>query len=160
MTSWKDNFASVLLSVSLLSVLPVAYAATPRQSELLDAATKLGAQYDANYAVQDPNAMAALYAPDGVLVSPAGNIIHGHDALVEYYRNRFANGAVKHHIEMQEVHVQGNGGYGVAHIAIQSKDSSGELHTETGNLVAVFIKSADGWHFRLIEPSIPPKSVN
>jgi uncharacterized protein (TIGR02246 family) len=158
MTSRTGRFASLLLGVFLLAQIPVAHAAAPKQGELLEAATKLGAQYDANYALQDPNAMAALYAPDGTLVSPAGNIIHGHDALVNYYRSRFANGAVKHHIEMQELHVQGNGGYGVAHITIQSKDASGGLRTETGNLVAVFLKSADGWHFCLIEPSIPPKS--
>lgn len=158
MSSRKRYVASLLMGAFLLAQVAVALAAAPKQSELLEAATSLGAQYDANYALQDPNAMAALYTPDGVLVSPAGNIIHGHDALVNYYTSRFANGAVKHHIEMQEVHVQGNGGYGIAHITIQSKDASGELHTETGNLVAVFLKGADGWHFRLIEPSIPPKS--
>lgn len=157
MNSPKVKFANLMLGALFLAELAVAHAATPKQTELQEAASRLGAQYDTNYALHDPAAMAALYTPDGVLVSPAGNIIHGHDALVDYYRSRFANGAVAHHIEMQEVHVQGGGGYGVAHITIESKDSNGELHTETGNLVAVFLKSADGWHFRLIEPSIPPK---
>ncbi len=158
MTDTRGALSKMIASAMLLSATSASYAAVPTQSELLNAATRLGAQYDANYALQNPVAMASLYAPDGVLVSPAGNIIHGRDALVSYYKSRFANGAVKHHIDIQEVHLQGNGGYGVAHIAIESKDASGELKTETGNLVAVFLKSADGWHFRLVEPSIPPKS--
>jgi uncharacterized protein (TIGR02246 family) len=160
MTNLVRVLSRLLIGVALLGELSTGYAATPEHSELLAAATRLGAQYDANYALQDPVAMASLYAPDGVLVSPAGNIIRGHDALVSYYKSRFANGAVKHHIELLEVHSQGNGGYGIAHISIQSKGPSGELHTETGNLVAVFLKNENGWHFRLIEPSIPPKSVD
>jgi uncharacterized protein (TIGR02246 family) len=158
MTHVIGKTARVLAGLCFFGAFTAGFASTPKQSELLAAATKLGAEYDAHYAAQDPTAMAALYAQDGVLVSPAGNIIHGHDELVTYYKSRFAHGAIKHHIEIQEVHLQGNGGYGIAHIAIQSKDASGEVHTETGNLVAVFVKNPDGWHFRLIEPSIPPKS--
>jgi uncharacterized protein (TIGR02246 family) len=74
------------------------------------AAIELGRQYDANYANKNPAAMAALYTPDGLLVSPSGPIVRGQEALRIYYTKRFASGARGLAIKVVEVHVQGNGG--------------------------------------------------
>jgi hypothetical protein len=51
-----------------------ASAADVTEAELMQAATALAQQYDANYAAKDPAGMAALYASDGVLVAPSGSI--------------------------------------------------------------------------------------
>jgi len=62
--------------------------------------------------------MAALYAQDGVLVAPSGTIVRGRQALTDYYTKRFASGARGHAIKVVEVHVQGNGGYGISQFAV------------------------------------------
>ena len=84
----------------------------------MQAATELGRQYDANYNDKNPAAMAALYASDGVLLSPSGSIVRGREALTTYYAERFASGARGHAIKVVEVHVQGNGGYGLAQFSV------------------------------------------
>ena len=132
-----------------------AASAAPSDAELMTAATDLGHRYDANYAAKDPQAMAELYAVDGILVSPAGPIIKGRTALRAYYVKRFASGAKAHHITIEEVHTQGDGGYAVAKFSVQTSDSHGALHTQSGSLVAIYQHDADGWHLRLVEPSVP-----
>jgi len=87
-----------LLTLALLALL-VGATATPApaedvtEAELMQAATALAQQYDANYAAKNPAGMAALYASDGVLVAPSGSIVRGRQALTTYYASRFASGA-------------------------------------------------------------------
>lgn len=86
-----------MLLVQLVSVVGLtARAADVTEAELMQAATTLARQYDANYAAKNPAGMAGLYATDGVLVSPAGPIIRGREALTAYYTKRFASGAKGH----------------------------------------------------------------
>ena len=78
-----------LLTLALLA-LPFGATATPApaanvtETELIQAATALAQQYDANYAAKNPAGMAALYASDGVLVAPSGSIVRGRQALTTY----------------------------------------------------------------------------
>lgn len=144
-----------VLAVLLLGATP-ALAAEPAESDLMQAATELARQYDANYAAKDPAAMAALYAPDGVLVSPAGPIVRGRDALLAYYTRRFASGAHGHAIKVLEVHVQGEGGYGISQFSVTVPGPNGSFHEEHGSIVAIYRHDPDGWHMRLVEPSVPP----
>jgi uncharacterized protein (TIGR02246 family) len=125
------------------------------QAELMQAAIELGRQYDANYANKNPAAMAALYAPDGLLVSPSGPIVRGREALRAYYTNRFASGARGHAIKVLEVHVQGNGGYGLAQFSVTVPHANGGTHEVHGSIVAIYQRNPDGWHMRLVEPSVP-----
>jgi len=135
--------------------LTFAFAAPVTDDELLKAATDLGHRYDSNYASKNPEAMAALYENDGLLVSPAGPLVKGREALVDYYRKRFASGATGHHITVQEVHVQGDGGYSVASFSVNVKQPDGKTHVEKGKIVGVYQKDSDGWHMRLVQPSVP-----
>jgi uncharacterized protein (TIGR02246 family) len=123
--------------------------------ELMQAAIELGRQYDANYANKNPAAMAALYAPEGLLVSPSGPIVRGREALRAYYTNRFASGARGHAIKVVEVHVQGNGGYGLIQFSVTVPTASGESHEVRGSIVTIYQRDPDGWHMRLVEPSVP-----
>jgi uncharacterized protein (TIGR02246 family) len=151
----KQLLIPALLSVQLAAVLP-AFASDVTEADLMQAATDLSQRYDTNYAAKDATAMAALYATDGILVSPSGPIVRGRDALKEFYVKRFASGARHHAIKVMEVHVQGNGGYGLASFSVSVSDAHGDLREEHGSLVAVYSRDADGWHMRLVEPSVPP----
>jgi uncharacterized protein (TIGR02246 family) len=152
----KRLLIPALLGVQLAAVLP-ALASDITEADLMQAATDLSHRYDTNYAAKDAAAMAALYATDGILVSPSGAIVRGRDALKDFYVKRFASGARNHAIKVMEVHVQGNGGYGLASFSVSVSDAHGDRHDEQGSLVAVYSRDADGWHIRLAEPSLPPK---
>jgi uncharacterized protein (TIGR02246 family) len=149
-----------LLTLGLLALLTGA-TATPAsatdvtEAELMQAATALAQQYDANYAAKNPGGMAALYAPDGILVAPSGSIVRGRQALTTYYTNRFASGARGHAIKVVETHVQGNGGYGLTQFTVTIPGANDKLREEHGSIVVVYRRDADGWHMRLVEPSVP-----
>jgi uncharacterized protein (TIGR02246 family) len=151
----KKFFAIILLVQLLEAIGLTARAADVTEAELMQAATALAQQYDARYDAKDPAGMAALYASDGVLVSPAGPIIRGRESLMAYYAKRFASGAKGHAIKLLEVHVQGNGGYGLAEFSVTAPRPNGELREEHGRIVSVYQHDPDGWHLRLVIPSVP-----
>ena len=138
-----------LLTLALPALL-VGATATPApaadvtEAELMQAATALAQQYDANYAAKNPAAMAALYASDGVLVAPSGSIVRGRQARTTYYANRFASGARGHAIKVVEAHVQGNGGYGLTQFTVTVPGANGNLREEHGSIVVVYRRDADG----------------
>jgi uncharacterized protein (TIGR02246 family) len=150
-----------LLTLAVFALL-VGATATPASAadvtevELMQAATSLAQQYDSNYAARNSVGMAALYASDGVLVSPSGPIVRGRQALTTYYDNRFASGARGHAIKVVEVHVQGDGGYGLTQFSVTVPGANGNLREEHGSIVVVYRRDADGWHMRLVQPSVPP----
>jgi uncharacterized protein (TIGR02246 family) len=150
----KRLFATALFAL-LTGAAPLS-AAGITQAELTQAAADLGHRYDSNYAAKDPAAMAALYASDGILVSPSGPIVRGRDALKAYYVKRFASGAQGHAIKVEEVHVQGDGGYSLISFSVTVPNTAGVLHEEHGSIVAIYGRDPDGWHLRLVEPSVPP----
>jgi uncharacterized protein (TIGR02246 family) len=148
-----------VLTIVLLAQLVGGIAATAKagitEGELMEAATTLSRQYDASFAAKDPAAMAALYVPDGVLISPAGPIFRGREELISYYTKRFASGARGHAIKVLEVHVQGNGGYALAEFSVTALGPTGELHESHGSIVSVYQHDTGGWHLRLVAASIP-----
>lgn len=150
-----------LLLVTLLCASSIAFAATPggsasqpTQQEAESAAAELGHLYDSNYAAKNADAMAQLYAEDGLLVSPAGKIIKGRAALKDYYEKRFSSGAKDHHIHVIDAGAQGNGGFSIADFSVEVPKGDGTLRQETGHIMAVYVKDSDGWHFRAVEPSV------
>jgi uncharacterized protein (TIGR02246 family) len=151
------KLSPILALLATITAAP-ALAAEITEPELRQAATELARQYDANYARKNPAAMAALYAPDGVLVSPSGPIVRGRTALTAYYTKRFAAGARGHAITVAEVHVQGDGGYGIAQFSVTVPKADGTLHDVHGTILAVYERGADGWHLRVVEPSVPEVS--
>jgi uncharacterized protein (TIGR02246 family) len=147
----KRFYARSLLALLVGAAAAPALAADVTESELMQAATELGRQYDANYNDKNPAGMAALYSSDGVLLSPSGSIVRGREALTSYYAQRFASGARGHAIKVVEVHVQGNGGYGVAQFSVMAPGANGGLHEVDGRIVAVYQRDPDGWRMRLVE---------
>ena len=153
-----------LFACSLLGLLLGAAAAAPAlaagsvtELDLMQAATELGQRYDANYNDKNPAGMAALYSADGVLLSPAGPMVRGREALKAYYAERFASGAHGHAIKVVEVHVQGDGGYGIAQFSVDAPEAGGGLHEVSGRIVTIYQRDADGWHMHLVAPGVAPK---
>ena len=154
----KRPFTHSLLAVLVgAAAAPALAGADVTESELMQAATELGRQYDANYNGKNPAGMAALYAPDGVLLSPSGSIVRGREALATYYADRFATGARGHAIKVVEVHVQGDGGYGIAQFSVSAPGANGGLREVDGRIVAIYRRDPDGWHMRVLEASVVPK---
>ena len=144
----------IILIAAILAASPAL--ASP-DDDVLNAAKMLAAQYDANYAAQDAEAMAKLYTEDGILVSPSGAIIRGRGALVEYYKKRFASGARDHHLSVTDAHYESGAGFAIQHFSVQSPNAKGEIQSVEGNLLAIYRHTPDGWHLRLVEPSIVEK---
>jgi len=154
----KRIFAHSLLAVLVAAAAaPTLAAGDVTESELMQAATELGQQYDANYNDKKPAALAALYTLDGVLLSPSGSVVRGREALATYYAERFASGARGHAIKVIEVHIQGNGGYGIAHFSVMAPRANGGLREVDGRIVAIYQHDSDGWHMRLVEASVVPR---
>jgi ketosteroid isomerase-like protein len=72
-----------------------------------------------------------------------------------HYANRFASGARGHAIKVVEAHAQGNGGYGLTQFTVTVPGANGNLREEHGSIAVVYRRDADGWHMRLVEPSVP-----
>ena len=130
--------------------------ATPDE-DVTSAAKALAAQYDAAYAAQDAEAMGRLYTEDGILVSPSGTIYRGRGAMVDYYKKRFASGAREHHLTIIDAHYESGAGFAVCHFSVTAPNSKGEMQSVEGNLLAIYRHTPDGWHLRLVEPSVPEK---
>lgn len=154
----KKPGAIALLTVMSGFCCGPAFAAGPTEADLMQAATELGHQYDTHYAAKDPDGMASVYASDGELISPAGPIVRGRAALKDYYVKRFSSGAHGHAIKVQEVHVQGDGGYGISQFSVTVPGPNGSSHEEHGTIVAVYHHDPDGWHMALVAPNVPPKA--
>ena len=90
-----------------------------------------------------------------MLISP-GPVVRGQAALKEYYASRFKLGITGHQTKVIEVHVQGDGGFGVGQFMIQAPLPGGGTREVHGNLATVYEHGADGWHLRLVAASVPP----
>jgi uncharacterized protein (TIGR02246 family) len=145
--------AGLLLSPVMVTQ---AGAADLTQESLQKIATDLARQYDANYAAKNADGMTHVYASNAVLVSPSGKVVRGRAELKAYYTARFASGATNHKTTINEVHLQGDGGYGVGTFAVIVPGTDGKEQREEGNIVAVYMHSTDGWHLALVIRSTPP----
>jgi ketosteroid isomerase-like protein len=131
------------------------YAADVTEADLLAAAQSLGQQYDTNYNAKNAAGMAGLYVADGALVS-SGPVVRGQDALKTYYQSRFDAGGADHLTKIAEVHVQGDGGFGIGQFQVSVPTPEGGRREIEGNLGVVYQRAADGWHLRMVMASVPP----
>jgi ketosteroid isomerase-like protein len=132
-------------------------AAEVTEAELMAAATELARQYDAHYAAKDSAGISALYAEDGMLVSPGGPIIRGRVGLTAYYSKRFASGFKGHATKVLEVYVRGDGGYGLSEFTVSTPAANGQVLQVHGTIVSIYQHDPDGWHFSLVVHSIPAR---
>ncbi len=133
-----------------------AHAEEITEQSLMKAATELAKQYDTYYGAKDVDGMTKVYASDAILISPSGVVVRGTTGLKPYYEKRFASGAKDHATTISEVHVQGDGGYGIGRFAVTVPEKDGKEKREEGNLAVVYQHQADGWHIKLLVPSTLP----
>jgi ketosteroid isomerase-like protein len=126
------------------------------EHSLMQAATELAKQYDSYYGAKNVEGMTKVYAPDAILISPSGLVVRGTAGLTTYYEKRFASGAKDHATTITEVHVQGDGGFGIGHFAVTVPEKDGDEKREEGNLAVVYRHEVDGWHIKLLVPSALP----
>lgn len=143
--------------VAALAAVSPLHAEEITDQSLMQAATELAKQYDAYYGAKNPDGMTKVYAADAILISPSGAVVRGTEGLKPYYVKRFASGAKDHATTITEVHVQGNGGYGIGHFAVTVPGPDGKDLREQGNIATVYQKEADGWHIKLLVPSALPE---
>ena len=148
----KFALAALLVGTAFAST-----AARAGDDEINAAAANLAHSYDDNYNRKDSSGMAALYATDGVLVSPGGPLIRGRPALQAYYKDRFASGARDHESKVTESHAMGEGGYGLGTFAVDIPQSDGSAKRLAGNIAYVYTHGADGWRLQVVVPSVPPQ---
>jgi ketosteroid isomerase-like protein len=141
--------------LSLAAAAPLRAEEITEQS-LMQAATELAKQYDTYYGAKNVDGMTKVYAADAILISPSGAVVRGTEGLKPYYEKRFASGAKDHATTITEVHLQGNGGYGIGHFAVTVPEKDGKERREEGNLATVYQHEADGWHIKLLVPSALP----
>jgi uncharacterized protein (TIGR02246 family) len=137
-------------ALALLATLPAPAHADVTEPELLTAATEIARRWDENFA-KDPQAMASLYTADGVFISPVGVMSRGREAIAAHYAKRVAPRA-GHRSEVLEVHVQGDGGYGLTRFTAKVPGKDGRLRDAHGHTFSVYRKDSDGWHLRFSEP--------
>jgi ketosteroid isomerase-like protein len=143
------------LCAALALIMPARAEELTEQS-LMQAATELAKQYDTYYGAKNVDGMTKVYASDAILISPSGTVVRGTEGLKPYYQKRFASGAKDHATTITEVHLQGNGGYGIGHFAVTVPGPDGKDLREQGNLATVYQREADGWHIKLLVPSTLP----
>lgn len=150
---------AAVLAALLAAAAPV-QAAGLSEKELAEAATELAQKYDETYGRRDAAGMAALYAVDGTLVSPAGPLVRGRDKLKSYYEGRFATGARDHATRISEVRVLGEAGYGFGTFSVNVPEAGGKLRRISGNITDIYTRASDGWHLQAVIPStLPPSSL-
>jgi ketosteroid isomerase-like protein len=154
----ENAMRKILFAAALVAPVTIAVslrAAEVSQQELMQAAETLGKDYDENYNTKNAAGMEALYTSDGVLVSP-GPVIRGAGNLKSYYQSRFDAGAANHMTKITEVHVQGDGGFGIGQFSATAPTPDGGRREIKGNLAAVYQHGENGWHLRLVAASVPP----
>ena len=135
---------------------PVRLEAEDQEGSLRSAAVTLARQYDDNYNAKNASGMAALYANDGALVT-SGPVIQGHDKLQQYYQSRFDSGATDHHMTVNAVQAQGDGGFGIGEVRVTAPFGPDAKVTPLhGNVVWVYERAAEGWKYRVVVGNLAP----
>src|SRR5579875_2981215 len=111
-------------------------AAQAGEQELRQAADTLAKEYDHSYNAKNASGMAALYAPNGILVPPGRAPVEGRPAIAAYYQGRFDQGIGGHVTRITEVHPLGDGGLALGRFSIQAPGPNGP-HEVHGNVIYV-----------------------
>lgn len=100
-------------------------------------------EWQALWLAKDAQALAALYAEDGMRLPPDATRTVGRDAIEAMFEDEFAAGLENLQLEATEMGHDGNLGWIVGNSTIDFPmgDSMG---TGTGNYVVVYRKEADG----------------
>lgn len=100
-------------------------------------------RWEALWAAKDAQALAALYAEDGMRLPPDATRTVGRDAIAAMFEDEFAAGLENLKLEATEIGHDGNRGWVVGNSTIDFPMGD-TMGTGTGNYVIVYRKEADG----------------
>ncbi len=152
----RATVMAVLFGIGLAGPVLAQPAAAVSRQELRQGADLIAKQYDEAYNAKSASAMAALYAPNGVLVPPGRPPVEGRQAIMVYYQGRFDHGIGGHVTRIDQVHPLGDGGFAVGRFSIQAPGPNGTRREVHGNLVYVLERMPRGWKLRLVMASPVP----
>jgi uncharacterized protein (TIGR02246 family) len=155
-TGMRRPIMAALFAIGLAVPAFAMAAAPPSEQELRQAAASLGKGYDEAYNSKNASAMASLYTENGTLVPPGRAPVQGRQALTVYYQGRFDSGATGHMTQVNEVHVLGDGGFGIGQFSVTARGPDGAPRELHGNTVYVYEHAPDGWKLRLVTAGVVP----
>jgi uncharacterized protein (TIGR02246 family) len=133
------RFGLILLLVLLLSAPIKAFAATAE--DVASAVNQWGAAFNAN----DVDALVKLYAPDAVLIGPAGStVVEGKDAIRKYY-SRLEKSGDKVEMDVRKVIVLDDNVAYVAGFDQFTALRNGETATSSNGFTMVLVKRGNDW---------------
>jgi len=127
---------AILALLAALAGVPCAQAQTPREAPgLISAATAAG----------DADALARLYAPNAVLLTPQGKIVSGRDAIRAVFAANHALGPNKLRVVDAQADVDGNRALLLMSWELRIEPANRPPIEARGRSMVYFTRSAEGW---------------
>lgn len=105
----------------------------------------LNQQFDAAFNSKNPQAIAALYAEQAIVMpAPAGQVVRGRQAVADFFAGLIQAGVVEHALSMKEAAVSETLVTQTGNWAAAMMGEDGIKQQFGGNVQVVFQKQADG----------------
>lgn len=105
----------------------------------------LNQQFDAAFNSKNPQAIAALYAEQAIVMpAPAGQVVKGRQAVADFFAGLIQAGVIEHALTMNEVVVSETLVTQTGHWAAAMMAEDGVKQQFGGNVQVVFQKQPDG----------------
>lgn len=105
----------------------------------------LNQQFDAAFNSKNPQAIAALYAEQAIVMpAPAGQVVRGRQAVADFFAGLIQAGVVEHALSMKEAVVSETLVTQTGNWAAAMMGEDGIKQQFGGNVQVVFQKQADG----------------
>ena len=113
-------------------------------------------EWEAAIAKQDPTAVGALFAADGIFVTPVG-VLRDRQQIKTYYEGAFKQGWNKEVVTLDEMHLAGNAAWAFGEYTLSGQGPS-EMLYRAGRWSMVFERDSNGWKIRLLIANVKPPS--
>ena len=117
------------------------------------------AQFSDAFARGDAKALAAMYTSDAIAFPPDGDMVHGNEAIGEFWKATRDSGVQTAALTTIDVGRSGDVAYEVGKVSLTIQPAGKELTTAVAKYVVVWKRQADGsWKLhRDIWNSVPSK---
>jgi ketosteroid isomerase-like protein len=111
------------------------------------AITKLVQDFQASYNAKDVDKTASVFSGSATLMPPNRSTLHGIEAIKEYYRNRFAEGATDLSVDIKEINGVGTLAYMTATFSYKDRPENGPESRNRGKFVWI-VRNMGGGQWR------------
>jgi uncharacterized protein (TIGR02246 family) len=113
-------------------------------------------QWEAAIAKQDPTGVGALFAENGIFVTPVG-VLRNRLQIKTYYGGAFKQGWNKEVVTVDETHLAGNAAWAFGDYTLSGQGPNQTLH-RAGRWSMVFERDGNGWKIRFLIANVKPPS--